>query len=178
MVDTDDVQPVAQPEAVVGIDLGVTTLATLSTGEVIEGPKSHKAALKRLRRANKAHGAQAAWLPQLPEGQGPAGPRCTRASPTIRRDATHKLTTDRPRHIAVIGIEDLNVRGMVRNRHLARAVSDGGFHEFRRQIDIQGAAVWRARRGRRPLVSLKQVLLLLRRHQGDAGLGGKDVPLH
>ena len=54
MIDTDDVQPVAQPEAGVGVDLGVPTLATLSTGEAIAGPKSHKAALKRLRRANKA----------------------------------------------------------------------------------------------------------------------------
>src|ERR1700744_3614085 len=39
LVETADVQPVAQPEAAVGIDLGVTTLATLSTGEAIEGPK-------------------------------------------------------------------------------------------------------------------------------------------
>ena len=72
MIDTDDVQPVVQPEAAVGVDLGVTTLATLSTGEAIEGPKSPKAALKSLRRANKAMA---------------------------------------------------HVRGMVRNRHLARAKS-------------------------------------------------------
>jgi putative transposase len=39
-IDTDDVKPVAQPEAVVGVDLGVSALATLSTGEVIEGPSS------------------------------------------------------------------------------------------------------------------------------------------
>jgi hypothetical protein len=53
-IDTDDVRPVEQPEAVVGVDLGVSAMATLSTGEVIEGPKAHAAALKRLRRANKA----------------------------------------------------------------------------------------------------------------------------
>jgi hypothetical protein len=54
MVETDDVKPVVQPEPVVGVDLGVTTLATLSVGPPIPGPKSHTAALKRLRRANKA----------------------------------------------------------------------------------------------------------------------------
>jgi putative transposase len=36
-----------------------------------------------------------------------------------------------------IGIEDLNVRGMARNRHLARSVSDGSFSEFRRQLDYK-----------------------------------------
>ena len=61
--------------------------------------------------------------------------RLHRRVAAIRRDATHKLTTRITGTYAVIGIEDLNVRGMVRNRHLARAVSDGGFHEFRRQIE-------------------------------------------
>lgn len=54
MIDTDDVQPVMQPAAVVGVDLGVAALAALSTGETIAGPKAHKGALKRLRRRNKA----------------------------------------------------------------------------------------------------------------------------
>jgi hypothetical protein len=64
----------------------------------------------------------------------------------------------------------------VRNHYLAGAVSDGGFHEFRRQIEYK--ARLSARRGCRPLVSFKPVLLLLWRHQGDAGLGGKGIPLH
>lgn len=136
MIDTDDVQPVAQPAAVVGVDLGVTALATLSTGEVIEGPRSHKAALKRLRRLNKA---------QARKRRGSANFRKAKARLTklharianIRRDATHKLTTDLTKTYAVIGIEDLNVRGMSANRHLARAVMDGGFFELRRQLDYK-----------------------------------------
>jgi putative transposase len=133
MVDTDDVQPVAQPEAAVGIDLGVTTLATLSTGEAIEGPKSHKVALARLRRANKAMARKRRGSRNARKAKARLG-RLHRRVAAIRRDATHKLTTRIAKTYAVIGIEDLNVRGMVRNRHLARAVSDGGFHEFRRQI--------------------------------------------
>jgi transposase len=54
MIETDDVKPIDQHEPVVGVDLGVRTLAALSTGEFITGPKSHSVALKRLRRANKA----------------------------------------------------------------------------------------------------------------------------
>jgi putative transposase len=132
-IDTDDVRPVAQPEAVVGIDLGVTTLATLSTGEAIEGPKSHAAALKRLRRANKAMARKRRGSRNARKAKARLA-RLHRRIGAIRRDATHKLTTRIAKTYAVIGIEDLNVRGMVRNRCLARAVSDGGFHEFRRQL--------------------------------------------
>jgi putative transposase len=55
----------------------------------------------------------------------------------IPRDATHKLTTRLTRTYKLIGIEDLNVRGMVANRSLARAVMDGGFAEFRRQLEYK-----------------------------------------
>ncbi len=52
----------------------------------------------------------------------------------IRRDATHKATSALARRFARIGIEDLNVRGMARNRSLARSIMDGAFGEFRRQL--------------------------------------------
>jgi putative transposase len=136
LVETTDVQPVAQPEPAVGIDLGVTTLATLSTGETIEGPKSHKAALTRLRRANKAMARKRRGSRNAKMAKARLA-RLHHRVAAIRRDATHKLTTRVTKTYAVIGIEDLNVRGMVRNRHLARAVSDGGFHEFRRQIEYK-----------------------------------------
>jgi putative transposase len=55
----------------------------------------------------------------------------------IRRDATHKLTTRLAKTFKVIGIEDRNLKGMAVNRHLGRAVMDGGFCEFRRQLDYQ-----------------------------------------
>ena len=55
----------------------------------------------------------------------------------VRADALHKLTTDLSRRFDMIGIEDLNVRGMMANRHLARAVGDAGFREFRRQVEYK-----------------------------------------
>ena len=126
----------AQPEPAVGIDLGVTTLATLSTGETIEGPKSRKAALTRLRRANKAMARKRRGSRNAKMAKARLA-RLHHRVAAIRRDATHKLTTRVTKTYAVIGIEDPNVRGMVRNRHLARAVSDGGIHEFRRQIEYK-----------------------------------------
>ncbi|MCY0858743.1 RNA-guided endonuclease InsQ/TnpB family protein [Cupriavidus sp. D39] len=57
----------------------------------------------------------------------------------IRYDALHKLTSDLARRFHTIGIEDLNVRGMTKNRHLARSVADVGFFEFRRQMEYKAA---------------------------------------
>ena len=55
----------------------------------------------------------------------------------VRTDSLHPLTTDLTRRFDTIGIEDLNVRGMMANRHLARAVGDAGFGEFRRQLEYK-----------------------------------------
>ena len=64
----------------------------------------------------------------------------------IRRDTLHKITSSivaktksheqRPR---VIVLEDLNIKGMLKNRTLSRAISDVGLHEFRRQIEYKAA---------------------------------------
>ncbi len=57
----------------------------------------------------------------------------------IRKDALHQLTTGLTRRFHTIGIEDLNVKGMLKNRHLSRAVSNMGFFEFRRQLEYKAA---------------------------------------
>ncbi len=55
----------------------------------------------------------------------------------IRQNALHQLTTNLTRRFDTIGIEDLNVLGMLANRHLSRAVADMGFFEFRRQLEYK-----------------------------------------
>ena len=133
MIETDDVQPVSQPEATVGVDLGVTTLATLSTGEAIEGPKAHRAALKRLRRLNKSLSRKRGGSHNFRKAKARLARLHARIA-NARRDASHKLTTRLTKTYAAIGIEDLNVHGMAANRRLARSIMDGGFFEFRRQL--------------------------------------------
>ena len=144
MVETDDVKPVLQPQAVVGVDLGVTTLAMLSQGEPIPGPKAHKILLKRLRRSNKALARKRKGSANRRKAKAKLARLHARIG-NIRRDATHKATTMLAKTYRRIGIEDLNVRGMARNRRLARSIMDGGFFEFRRQLEYKarfyGAAV-------------------------------------
>lgn len=133
MVETDDVRSVQPPLPTVGVDLGVSVLATLSTGEQINGPRSHTRALKRLRRANKALARKKRVSANFRKAKRRLARLHARIA-NIRRDATHKLTTRLARTFRVIGIEDLNVNGMAANRKLSRSVFDCGFFEIRRQL--------------------------------------------
>ncbi|MGI2908323.1 RNA-guided endonuclease InsQ/TnpB family protein [Tolypothrix sp. VBCCA 56010] len=133
-----DVSPTQTPKAydIVGVDLGIKGLATLSTGVVFDGAKSYRQAehrLKRLQRnlSRKVKGSvnwyKAALLLK----------KAYRRVANIRKDVLHKVTTYLSKNHAVIGIEDLNVSGMMANRCLAKAIGDIGFYEFRRQLEYK-----------------------------------------
>ncbi|MEU8042505.1 IS607 family element RNA-guided endonuclease TnpB [Streptosporangium sp. NPDC049078] len=135
----------ARPQAVVGVDLGVKHLAVLAegAGEVRYEPNpAHlQGSLKRLRRLSRRvsrrqgpdrrTGAQPSnrWLSANAERN-----RVHHRVANLRADGLHKLTTRLAAEYGTVVIEDLNVAGMLRNRRLARRVSDAGFGEIRRQI--------------------------------------------
>ena len=130
--------PNAENQGVVGVDLGVSALATLSTGECIIGPKAHTAQLARLRRLSRSLSLKQKGSRNRAKARRKLARLHARIG-NIRRDALHKLTTDLTRRFRVIGIEDLNVGGMMKNRHLSRAIADMGFHEFKRQMTYKAA---------------------------------------
>ena len=138
LIDTEVAPVVRESQAAVGVDLGVKALATLSTGETIAGPKAHKVLLGRLRRLSRSLSRKVKGSANRRKAAAKLARLHYRIS-CMRQDATHKLTTRLTREFAVIGIEDLNVRGMSRNRHLARSVMDGGFYELRRQLGYKAA---------------------------------------
>lgn len=130
--------PKAENQGEVGVDLGVKALATLSTGETIPGPKAHKSLLGRLQRLSRSLSRKVKGSSNRRKAKAKLAKLHVRIG-NIRADALHKLTTDLTRRFHTIGIEDLNVRGMVKNRHLSRSVSDMGFFEFRRQLEYKAA---------------------------------------
>ena len=130
--------PVRKNHAVCGVDLGVKALATVSDGSVHEGPKALRNSLKKLKRLSRALSRKAKGSANHRKAKAKLARLHARIA-NIRQDALHKLTTDLIRRFAVIGIEDLNVRGMMRNGNLARAIADMGFFEFRRQLAYKAA---------------------------------------
>ncbi len=130
--------PKAENQGAVGVDLGVSALATLSTGESIAGPKAHKALFSRLQRLSRSLSRKIKGSSNRRKAKAKLARLHARIA-AIRTDALHKLTTALTCRFHTIGIEDLNVKGMVKNRHLSRAVSDMGFFEFRRQLDYKTA---------------------------------------
>jgi putative transposase len=117
----------------VGIDLGIKTLATTSSGMVFENQKHYRrgeARIKGLSKglSRKVEGSQNWWKNTKKLARAHYRVACR------RQDTLHKMTTHVARTYALIGLEDLNTKGMLANHCLAQAVSDASFFEVKRQL--------------------------------------------
>jgi putative transposase len=119
--------------SVVGVDLGVKNLATLSTGEIIEGAKSYKKYESKLSRLQWLNRNKIINSNNWRKAQLKIAKLHLKIA-NIRKDTLHKLTTLLAKNHGKVVIEDLNVSGMLANRKLAASISDMGFYEFRRQL--------------------------------------------
>ena len=125
-------------DSVVGVDLGISSLATLSDGsDPIPAPKPLRGYLGKLKRLSRALSRKQRGSNNRAKARTKLA-RFHRRIADIRADALHKLTTSLTRYRTIV-IEDLNVGGMLANRHLARAIADLGLFEFRRQLDYKAA---------------------------------------
>jgi putative transposase len=123
---------------VVGVDLGIKTLATLSDGTAIPNPKPLKRRLKQLKRFHRAVSRKVKGSKSRRKAARRLGRLCRKVAQQ-RQHTLHQVTTWLAKTKSVIVIEDLHVAGMLRNHHLAQAIADVGLGEFRRQLTYKAA---------------------------------------
>lgn len=122
-------KPEATSQMSVGIDVGLTTYATISTGEKVENPRHLQNALKRLqclhrRLSKKRRGSRNRERAQR------RLVRCYERISNQRSDFQHKLSTRLIRENQAIMVESLNISGMIRNRSLSKAIADAAWSRF------------------------------------------------
>ena len=130
---SEEIQPLPKTQQSVGLDLGITHLATLSDGTKIQAPKPLKNYLKKLRRLNKSLSRKQKGSNNRAKAKAKLSRLYYRIH-NIRKDFLHKLTTELVRKFDVICLEDLNVKGMMKNRKLSLAIQDLGFYELKQQL--------------------------------------------
>ena len=139
-VEQDIGDPVVMDEHVIGVDVGIKSLAVTSDGAVFENPRALKQAGSRLRQLQKAVSRKVKGSANRKKSTAKLARQHYRVS-CIRSDSIHKATSAITKLASVIVVESLNVAGMLRNRHLSKALSDASLSEFHRQIDYKSQ--WR-----------------------------------
>ncbi|MFF0792399.1 RNA-guided endonuclease InsQ/TnpB family protein [Streptomyces spiralis] len=124
--------------AAVGIDAGITSLVTLSTGEKIANPKHERRDRARLARAQRELSRKAKGSANREKARRRVAKVHARITDR-RRDFLHKLSTRLVRENQTVVIEDLTVRNLLKNGRLARAISDASWTELRSMLEYKCA---------------------------------------
>ncbi len=119
-----------------GVDVGIKVLATCSDGTVFANPRAYKKATQKLARLQR----ELSRKQKGSNNRNKARLKLTKVHERvadIRKNTIHKLTSWLCKNHAVIGLEDLNVSGMLKNHNLAGAIADSALYEIRRQVEYK-----------------------------------------
>lgn len=131
-----DICPKAKSDKMVGVDLGIKSLAACSNGTVFPNPKPFRNFEKRIRLRNK----ELSRTEKGSKGREKARVKLAKLHQKVankRNDSLHKVTSRIVDENQVIVMEDLNVKGMMSNRKLSKSIWDCSWSEFCRQIEYK-----------------------------------------
>ncbi|WP_329250813.1 transposase [Actinoallomurus sp. NBC_01490] len=134
----DTITPAPATPAAVGIDAGITSLVTLSTGEKVANPKHERRDRARLARAQRELSRKVKGSANREKARHRVAKVHARIADR-RRDFLHKLSTRLVRENQTVVIEDLTVRNLLKNGTLARAISDAAWMDLRVMLEYKCA---------------------------------------